>query len=87
VKPDELREIGEKLYGSFWQTKLADAMPVNVRTVRRWLSGKSAIREVIARRDQAATPPSLMRGATLKRNYFEKIFATPQAPVTGTLFM
>jgi hypothetical protein len=48
--PAELREIGEQLYGPRWQTKLARALPVNVRSVRRWLSGERNIRPVIAER-------------------------------------
>ena len=50
MTPEELRSIGEKLYGPRWQTKLARALPVSPRSVRYWLSGKHAIREVIARR-------------------------------------
>lgn len=49
MTPEELREIGERLFGSRWQTKLArslengDGTHVNPRTVRRWLSGESHI--------------------------------------------
>jgi hypothetical protein len=50
VTPAELRKIGEYLYGPRWQTKLARALPVNVRSVRRWLSGERNIRPVIAER-------------------------------------
>jgi hypothetical protein len=50
MTPEELRKVGERLYGQRWQSKLAKALPVNVRTVRYWLSGKRNIREVIARR-------------------------------------
>jgi len=50
MTPEELREIGEGLYGKRWQTKLAKALPVSPRSVRYWLSGKHTIREVIARR-------------------------------------
>jgi hypothetical protein len=40
MTPAELRAIGERLYGSRWQTKLARALPGNPRTVRRWLAGR-----------------------------------------------
>lgn len=50
MTPAELRSHGEKLYGPRWQTPLARALPVSPRTVRYWLSGERAIREVIARR-------------------------------------
>jgi hypothetical protein len=50
MTPDELREIGEKLFGSTWQTPMARALPVSTRTIRYWLSGKRKIRPVIAAR-------------------------------------
>ncbi len=50
MTPAELREIGEALYGPCWQTNLARALPVNVRSVRRWLTGERNIRPVIAER-------------------------------------
>lgn len=50
VTPAELRKIGERLYGSRCQAKLARALPVSARTVRYWLSGKRRIRPVIAER-------------------------------------
>jgi hypothetical protein len=56
MTPDELREIGEKLYGSRWQTKLGRVLPVSTRTIRYWLSGKRKIREVIARRIRDLRP-------------------------------
>jgi hypothetical protein len=41
---EQLREIGERLYGNWgWQTKMAEALKVDSSTVRRWLSGKVAI--------------------------------------------
>lgn len=44
MTPEQLREIGERLYGSWgWQTKMADVLQVDSSTVRRWLSGKVAI--------------------------------------------
>jgi DNA-binding transcriptional regulator YiaG len=47
---DELRSIGEKLYGTLWQAKLARALPVNTRTIRSWLSGRREIPEETAER-------------------------------------
>lgn len=35
MTPKELRAIGERLYGPRWQTRLAEAIPVDPRTVRR----------------------------------------------------
>ncbi len=44
MTPDELRKIGEELFGVWgWQTKLAKALRVNGCTVRRWISGNTAI--------------------------------------------
>lgn len=50
MTPAELRDIGERLYGPRWQTKLARALPMSPRTVRYWLSGKRRLRPVIAER-------------------------------------
>ncbi len=50
MTPAELRTLCEATYGPRWQTKLARALPVSPRTVRYWLSGKRAIRPVIAER-------------------------------------
>ncbi len=50
MPPDELRAIGESLYGPIWQTKLARAVPANPRTIRRWLSGDRKIRPLVAER-------------------------------------
>ena len=44
MTPDQLRDIGEELYGRWgWQTRMAEALRVDGSTVRRWLSGASAI--------------------------------------------
>lgn len=44
MTPDQLREIGEELFGSWgWQTKIAKALRVDGSTVRRWISGASTI--------------------------------------------
>jgi len=37
---DLLREVGEALYGSRWQSDLARALGVTDRTVRRWAAGE-----------------------------------------------
>lgn len=40
MKPKELAEIGEKLWGNWgWQTRMAEALEVDGSTVRRWISG------------------------------------------------
>lgn len=44
MTPEQLREIGEQLYGNWgWQTRIAEALRVDGSTVRRWLSGKVTI--------------------------------------------
>ena len=44
MTPEQLRDIGEELYGNWgWQTRMAEALRVDSSTVRRWLSGKVAI--------------------------------------------
>lgn len=35
----ELKEVGPRLYGYGWQTRLAEALDVEGSTVRRWVSG------------------------------------------------
>jgi helix-turn-helix protein len=35
-----IRAIGEALFGTRWQTALADALGVTTRTIRRWLTGE-----------------------------------------------
>ena len=35
----ELKAAGERLFGRFWQTRLAEALDVDPSTVRRWVSG------------------------------------------------
>lgn len=39
MTPADLHAIGAFLYGGGWQTALADALRVNLRTVQRWVSG------------------------------------------------
>ena len=44
MTPQQLKEIGEHLYGTWgWQTKMAETLRVDSSTVRRWLSGKVVI--------------------------------------------
>lgn len=44
MTPEALKEIGEKLFGPWgWQTKVAKALRVDGSTVRRWISGATAI--------------------------------------------
>ena len=44
MTPDALRAAGEALYGRWgWQTRMAKALRVDASTVRRWLSGASAV--------------------------------------------
>lgn len=38
-----LRETGEALYGSRWQSDLARDLHVSDRTMRRWLSGADSL--------------------------------------------
>ena len=41
MSPAELlRNSGEALYGPQWQPQLSDALGVNQRQIRRWLSGQ-----------------------------------------------
>lgn len=40
---DALRIVGEALYGPSWQTDLSAQLEVADRTMRRWLSGDTAI--------------------------------------------
>jgi DNA-binding XRE family transcriptional regulator len=37
---EAIRLIGKALFGSQWQTDLANALGVSSRTVRRWVSGE-----------------------------------------------
>lgn len=44
MSPDQLRAVGEELFGRWgWQTRLAEALRVDGSTVRRWLSGATVI--------------------------------------------
>lgn len=48
MTPDLLREIGEALDGSTWQTAQARRRNVQIRTVQRWLSGERAVPDLRA---------------------------------------
>ena len=49
MKPDELRNASVLLFGKYgWQTRLADKLGVDGSTVRRWVSGTSAIPNPVA---------------------------------------
>jgi len=56
MTPDELAEIGERLYGKRWQTALARRIKVDARTVRRWLAGKRKIRPQVAEHIRSLRP-------------------------------
>lgn len=48
MTPAELRKLGKK-HGRGWQARLARDLPVNARTIRRWLSGKTTMHPAIAK--------------------------------------
>ena len=43
MRSDELAAQGRLLYGERWQTSLAGDLGISDRTVRRWMSGETAI--------------------------------------------
>lgn len=43
MTPDQLAAVGSALFGPTWQTRLANAIGVNDRTLRRWASGENVI--------------------------------------------
>ena len=43
MTPEELKEIGIKIHGAGWQSRLARSLSINPRTVRRWAAGDSTI--------------------------------------------
>ena len=45
---EQLQKAGQLLYGDQWQSNLARSLSVDDRTVRRWASGESAIKQSIA---------------------------------------
>ncbi|WP_228129892.1 helix-turn-helix domain-containing protein, partial [Acinetobacter baumannii] len=38
MTPEELRQAGEILYGTHWQSELARAIDVDPRRVRQWIT-------------------------------------------------
>jgi hypothetical protein len=40
---ETLHQVGAALFGPYWQTPLADALSVAVRTVQRWAAGDTAM--------------------------------------------
>ncbi len=48
VTPSEIIEAGERLFGSNWRQPLADALDVNIATLRRWTSAQTAIPKRVA---------------------------------------
>ncbi|MBF6850109.1 helix-turn-helix domain-containing protein [Acinetobacter baumannii] len=43
MTPEELRQAGEILYGTHWQSELARAIGVDPRRVRQWINGERPI--------------------------------------------
>lgn len=39
--------IGEALYGSYWQTELAGSIGVNARTMRRWIADPESMPDTV----------------------------------------
>ena len=48
MTPEELRKLGEGIYGARWQSALAAKLKVTTRSIRRWLSGQHKISEPVA---------------------------------------
>ena len=48
MNTEQLQQVGRLLYGDQWQSNLARSLSVDDRTVRRWASGESAIKQSIA---------------------------------------
>lgn len=46
----QLEAIGTACFGNRWQTDIAEAVGVNDKTVRRWLSGESAMSPEMSRK-------------------------------------
>jgi hypothetical protein len=43
MSPSELIQAGERLYGKTWRHPLAEALGIDVSTLRRWTGGYVAI--------------------------------------------
>ncbi len=48
MEAGEFRDIGERLYGHGWKSRLADILEIDSRSVRRWASGEWPIPSEIA---------------------------------------
>ena len=48
MTPQELEARASALYGREWQTRLAERVHVEARTVRRWKAGDRAVPEWLA---------------------------------------
>jgi len=48
VTPSEIIEAGERLFGPRWRQPLADALGVDIATLRRWTSAQIAIPKRVA---------------------------------------
>ncbi len=40
MTPEQLKQVGEALYGHEWQSRLARDLNISSRTVRRWAAGE-----------------------------------------------
>jgi hypothetical protein len=47
LTPAEFRKIGESLYGTGWQVKLARYLGRDDRTIRRWKTGESPVPKAV----------------------------------------
>ena len=59
MTPTTLNRVGTACFGNFWQTQMANALGVNPRTLRRWLSQelpipdlREELREIVRDRQQ-----------------------------------
>jgi hypothetical protein len=50
MTPDQLAERGRVLFGPRWQSELARGLGVSDRTMRRWVSGSSAVPDGIVQK-------------------------------------
>ncbi len=55
----ELHNLAEKYYGDDWKRELAKALQIDERTIRRWMSGATPIREATAIAIRALVSKSL----------------------------
>lgn len=48
MTPDALIRVGAAIWGAHWQTRMAEALAINPRTIRYWMSGRKIIPPGIA---------------------------------------